>query len=71
MLTFEDWANGCGGLVDNNCESIPLECETMKCSEANCPRLDEYTADVEADAYESHLLDKGDDARDREISQGK
>ena len=64
-MTFNDWSAPCRHRDSEESDCYYFARDVINCAENNCPRYDEYCADVEADAYEAHLLDKMQDRMDR------
>lgn len=51
-MIFEDWSKDCDCLDGIYCRGDRC---TYECDEDNCPRYDEFTADLEAHEYSVHL----------------
>ena len=67
-LTFNDWSRGC--YIDMPERVCSRGEGDTHCDEDNCPRYDEFTADVEADAYDSYMDAKLHEGLDKESSLG-
>ena len=63
-MTFQRWSKTCGAKDGIYCW---MSNPHMACEESDCPRLDEYIADLEASEYSAHLEDKLDRERERQV----
>ena len=64
-MTFEDWSKDC-----EHKDSTDVYCFMLEegyCAEDNCPRYDEYIADLEAHQYDSYLEHQLHRRLDRDI----
>ena len=64
-MDFESWSKDCE-YIDHPEEGCCL-INAGLCSEEECPKSEEYTADLEAHEYQSFLESKLDKRREKEV----